>query len=276
MFGIFKSKPILSKEDTDFQIATFKWLLKHFGGDDFYTHATLVLPTREFFPSKVDSEEEAARETFQVVKKYAGMEEWACILEAQEEDLSTQVAPTLTIQNPPQNPLGTFEARENDEIVITYNPSIVGNPTQLVATLAHELSHYLTATCPTEPPGGWENWEFATDIAATFLGFGVFMSNSAFSFQQFTGSDSQGWSFNRSGYLSEEEHVYSLAIFLLLKDAEVEAAIVHLKPNLRKILKKCIKELSATEYIDELKAVEYLTATHNNLSQQGAASGASA
>ncbi|MDX6851136.1 hypothetical protein SCD92_17290, partial [Gilvimarinus sp. SDUM040013] len=56
------------------------------------------------------------------------------------------------------------------------------SPTQLVATFAHELSHYLTCTANEPPPGGWDNWEFATDIAATFLGFGVFMANSSFNF----------------------------------------------------------------------------------------------
>jgi hypothetical protein len=50
MFGLFKSKPILSQEDTDFQIATYKWLLKHFGAADFYEDSKLILSTREFFP----------------------------------------------------------------------------------------------------------------------------------------------------------------------------------------------------------------------------------
>lgn len=276
MFGMFKSKPVLSKQDTEFQIATFKWLLKNFGGDDFYQHATLVLPTKKYFPSKVETPEKAARETFLAVKKYAGMEEWPCRLKAQEDDIDTRVAPTLTIQNAPQNPLGTFEVKEGDEIVITYNPAIIHNPIQLVATLAHELAHYLTATSPEEPPGGWENWEFATDIAATFLGFGVFMANSAFNFQQFTEVGSQGWKHNRSGYLSESEYIYSLAVFLELKKISVEEVVNHLKPSLRKILKKCIKEISKLQYIEELLAVEHVPPAHNNLSQQYAASGASA
>lgn len=274
MFGIFKIKPILSREDTQFQIATFTWLLRHFGGGDFYNDTTLVLPTKEFFPSKVESAEDAAFKTFLVVKKLAGMEEWPCRLEAQEPDVATRVAPTLTIQNAPQNPLGTYEEKEKEEIVITYNPSIVATPTQLVATFAHELAHYLTATAPEEPPGGWENWEFATDVAATFLGFGIFMANSAFNFQQFTEIDSQGWAYNRSGYLSETEHIYSLAIFLLLKGIKPASALIHLKPSLRKVLKKCIKELSTSEYINELLAVEHVAPAHNNLSHQDVASSA--
>ncbi|MDH4318404.1 MAG: hypothetical protein OEV64_08445 [Desulfobulbaceae bacterium] len=44
----------------------------------------------------------------------------------------------------------------------------------MIATFAHELSHYLIATAPEPPPGGWESWKFATDIGATFLGFGIF------------------------------------------------------------------------------------------------------
>jgi hypothetical protein len=211
MLSFFKSKPLLSQSDIEFQVATFKWLLKNFGGDDFYKTTKLVLPTKDYFPSKVNSPEGAASETFEAVKKHAGLENWICKLEIQEEDADPVVAPTLAIQNAPTSPYGTFQATEENEVVITYNPALASQPTQLVATFAHELAHYLTATSKEEPPGGWENWEFATDIAATFLGFGVFMANSAFSFSQYTNSDSQGWKSSRNGYLSESEHIYALA-----------------------------------------------------------------
>lgn len=68
MFGLFKPKPILSEEDTDFQIATFKWLLTHFGGEHFYQETQLILPTRDYFPATVQSANEAALETFLTVK----------------------------------------------------------------------------------------------------------------------------------------------------------------------------------------------------------------
>lgn len=261
MFGFFKSKPLLSDQDLEFQIATYKWLLKHFGGDDFYKEAKLILPTREYFPAKVDSEEEAVESTFGMVKKYAGMEEWPCRLEAQEEDVDTLVAPTIAIQNAPTTPLGTFQAKSDDEIVITYNPSIANEPTQLVATFAHELSHYLTGTTPEDPPGGWDNWEFATDITATFLGFGIFMANSAFNFSQFTSAGSQGWHTSGSGYLSESEHIYALAIFLLLKKMPIESASKFLKPNLKKLLKAAVSEINNSNIIQELLSVECLEAS---------------
>lgn len=249
---------MLSREDREFQIATFQWLLRHFGGDGFFKHAMLVLPTKEFFPSRVTSADEAAYQTFNAVKKWAGMEQWPCRLEPQEKDVEVNMAPALAVQNAPFSPLGTFEARDDNNIVITYNPSVVANPTQLVATFAHELAHYLTATAQEEPPGGWENWEFATDIAATYLEFGVFMANSASNFQQFTEVGSQGWKHSRSGYLSEAEHSYALAIFLRLKKIAPEDALRNLKPSLRESLKKCLKELAATDCINELLTVEHV------------------
>ncbi len=258
MLGIFKVKPLLSVQDIGFQVDTYKWLLKNFGGKDFYEETKLVLPTKEFFPSSVNSEDEAALETFNAVKKFAGMDDWPCKLECQEEDINPLVAPTIAIQNIPNNPLGTFEAKSQSEIVITYNPSIVGNPTQLVATYAHELAHYLTGSGSEEPPGGWENWEFATDIAATFLGFGIFMASSAFNFSQYTDVDSQGWQYSRNGYLSEEEHIFSLAIFIELKKIPIESVSSFLKPSLNKMLKRAMKEIKQLNLISELESVEYV------------------
>ncbi|TDF38417.1 hypothetical protein EYS14_12110 [Alteromonadaceae bacterium M269] len=256
MLGLFKSEPLISENDREFQIASFKWLLGNFGGDDFYKNTYLVLPTKEYFPSQVQSEDDVAIETFKAIKKHANMVDWPCSLKKQQGDVDAVVAPTIVVQNTPKSPLGTFQVGDKDEAVITYNPNLVGNPTQLVATLAHELAHYLTASGGEEPPGGWENWEFATDIAATFMGFGIFMANSAFNFTQFSNSDSQGWQSNRSGYLSESEHIYALAIFLQLKKLPSDKALTYLKPHLRKLLKKAMKEINELGFISELSTVK--------------------
>ncbi len=256
MFNFFKPKPILSEQDATFQVETFKWLLKYFGGINFYDEARLILPTKEYFPSPLESAEEAALETFETVKNHAGMKDWPCQLVAQEEDINPIVGETLLVQNGPNSALGTFEYKGEGEVVITYNPSSLSKPTQLVATFAHELSHYLTGTAIEPPPGGWDNWEFATDIASTFLGFGIFMANSTFNFSQYTSTGSQGWQTSGSGYLAESEHIYALAIFILLKDICITEALNYLKPNLQKLLKKAIKEIKKTNIIEQLRAVE--------------------
>jgi hypothetical protein len=257
MLSIFKKKPLLSEVDRAFQHACYAWLLKHFGGDDFYKEAQLVLPTEDFFPTQIESPTEAAQVTFEQVKKFAGMEKWPCTLVAQEEDPNLVVAPTLIVQNAEHNPSGTFVANENNEVTITYNPRLTANPVQMVATFAHELSHYLTATAAEPPPGGWDNWEFATDICASFLGFGIFVANSAFSFNQHTSVDSQGWQSSRSGYLTEAEHSYALALFLVLKDIPFEVALEHCDANIKSNLKRAQQELEGNSIIEELRNVEY-------------------
>lgn len=214
---------------------------------------------KEFFPDLISSPQAAALATFSQVQKYAGLEHWPCKLEIQEEDLNPIVAPTVVIQNSEQNPLGTFSLDEDSEITITYNPRIVTNPTQMIATFAHELTHYLTGTAPKPPPGGWENWECATDIGATFLGFGFFIANAAFNFQQYTNVDSQGWQISGSGYLTETEYSYSLAIFLLLKEIDPKVAYPFCDVNIKSFLKKAIVELEDSQYINELKMIKLLS-----------------
>ncbi|MCG7865373.1 MAG: hypothetical protein JAY74_03265 [Candidatus Thiodiazotropha taylori] len=258
MWNPFRKKPLLSEENTLFQIECYKWLLTHFGGDDFYKEAQLVLPTSDYFPSIVDSSESAAQTTLNQVMKYAGMENWPVTLQAQEEDPNHLVAPTLAVQNVEQSPLGTFSVNEKNEATITYNPKITTDPIQMVATFAHELSHYLTGTAPEPPPGGWENWEFATDIGATFLGFGIFQANSAFNFRQYTSADAVGWQTSGGGYLTEAEHSYALAIFLLLKEIEPEFAFPHCDVNVRGYLKRALEELEGSNAIVQLRDVVYV------------------
>ena len=256
MWNIFKSKPILAEEDSYFQIECYKWLLKYFGGDDFYKEAQLILPTTAFFPDQIESPDEAAQAVFAHVKDYAGLSKWSCKLEIQNKDPNLVVSPTIVIQNVEHNPLGTISNNEHNEVIITYNPKLVANPTQMVATFSHELTHYLTSNAPEPPPGGWENWEFATDIGATFLGFGIFQANSAFNFTQHSSVDSQGWQTSGGGYLSEAEHSYALAIFLLLKEISPEIAYPHCDINIKSLLKSAIKELEQSSVIEDLRKTE--------------------
>ncbi|MCG7991006.1 MAG: hypothetical protein JAY99_15935 [Candidatus Thiodiazotropha lotti] len=258
MWNPFRKKPLLTEQDTRFQIECYRWLLTHFGGDDFYKEAQLVLPTGDYFPSIVDSNESAAQTTLKQVMKYAGMENWPVTLQVQEEDPNLRVAPTLTVQNVEQSPLGTFSVDENNQATITYNPKLTVDPTQMVATFAHELSHYLTGTAPEPPPGGWENWEFATDIGATFLGFGIFQANAAFNFRQHASVDAVGWQTSGGGYLTEAEHSYALAIFLRLKGLEPEIAFPHSDVNVKGYLKRALDELDRSNAIAELKEMAYV------------------
>lgn len=258
MWNPFRSRPLLSEENELFQVETYKWLLTHFGGAHFYENTQLTLPTEEYFPSKVSSAEEAALHTFEQVKNYSGLEKWPCKLKLQEEDANLVVGETLIVQNTEHNPHGTFSINDNKEVVITYNPKLTSSPVQMVATFAHELAHYLTSTAPEPPPGGWDNWEFATDIAGSFLGFGVFLANSVFNFSQYSSGGTIGWQTTGGGYLSEAEHSYSLAIFLMLKGISPDTVYSHCDGNIKSLLKKALNELQNKPYIGDLRKVKYI------------------
>lgn len=256
MWNPFKSKPLLKEEDELFQVETYRWLLTHFGGKYFYNDTQLILPTEEFFPTKVNSPDQAAQETFEQVKKYAGLENWPCILKKQEEDPNIIIGETLIVQQAENNPHGTFSVNDKNEATITYNPRLATNPTQMVATFAHELAHYLTSTAAEPPPGGWDNWEFATDITASFLGFGIFQANSVFNFRQFSSAGTYGWQTTGGGYLSESEHAFALGMFLMLKEIQPSIAYQYCDGNIKSFLKKAMVEIGDKQYIKELLKIE--------------------
>jgi len=258
MWNPFKSKPLLSEEDREFQFQNFKWLLTHFGGPYFYDTTNLVLPTDTYFPSEVSSNQDAAHSTFQHVLEHAGLANWPVNLEVQEADPNLEVSPTIVIRNTDTSPAGTFSVDENEKVKITYNPEIASDPVKMVSVFSHELAHYLTATSQEPPPGGWDNWEFTTDICAIFMGFGIFQANSAFKFQQYATSDSIGWRTSAVGYLSQPERCFALAIFLKLKNISPNVAYPHCDSNVKSYLKQAIGELDASNMINKLRGVRYL------------------
>ena len=255
---LFAPKPVLDEGTTEWVFAAYAWALESFGSDIFFQHTPLILPNDQFFPDRIEEGDDVAETLFSRVREYAGMADWPCRLVAQEKDANPAVAPAVLIQGAPSGPAGTFRVGgKHNDVQITYNPSQLRQPEALIATFAHELSHYLAHSAEKEPPGGRDFEEYATDLLAVFLGFGVFLANSAFTFQQYTGVDSQGWSAQRQGYLSEVQLTYALAIFAALKEIDRGSIEPHLDRNLRKVLKNSLKELAGrTEDMDRLLAIK--------------------
>lgn len=261
LLKIFKRKPkyLLDPDTTQWLFDTYAWALKNFGSDIFYEDTLLVTPTDKHFPDKISNTDEMATKVFNRVKIFAGMEKWECDLKAQEPDNNPVVSPTIVIQNAPQNPAGTFSIEENEKPIITYNPNQVNHPETLIATYAHELAHYLSNMSEEAPPNGEDLWEPATDLLAVFMGFGLFLSNTAFSFQQHTDIDSQGWATQQQGYLSQFELAYALAIFCLLKEIPYSTVQKYLKKSLQSFYKKAIKEIEKNENeLNKLRKIKSL------------------
>lgn len=259
--GLFGTKRPLSADEWEWQLASFKWLFAEFGGADEHRNDILVLPTVEFFPATDAKGDEFAREMFDIVKRCAGLEEWPTRL---EKGLATQqhkaVQPGFGIHHPSGDALGTFEVETTGDgkhvAVVTYAADQADHPVSLVATLAHELAHCLMSTAATSPPGGWDIHELTTDLTAVFLGFGIFLGNSARTSRAFTEFDQQGWETRGQGYLSERALMTALAISETLAGRDPLAAAPHLKPYLAKDLKLAARYAASRDLAADMAAID--------------------
>jgi hypothetical protein len=234
----FRRGTFLLPEDEAWHFDTWRWLLEDCGGMDRLLAAPIVNATREFFPPTDGVGHARAEHIFACVKRLAGMADWPCTLVAQPTRPGTRVA-ELGVLKPTTGhlPLGTF-SRSDGDVTITYDPDLLGEPAKLVATLAHELSHYMIANVRSRVPGGEEMHEYATDLGTVFLGFGLFGANRAFEFSQHHDSYSLGWKTSSMGYLRERDWVFALATFLSLRSEKPERLKGLLKPHLYAQLRK--------------------------------------
>jgi len=248
MFGLFRKDALLDKELADWQFGCFEWLLRHTGGLESFRQRRLILPTPQFFPHDGSRGHTFAEMIFHQVKTYAGMADWPCKLQCQEDDPDPKVSRYVYVEGAPSSPAGTFRALEEGGALITYHPRQLHDPMSLVATFAHELAHYRTAKFAEPPPGGWEVWEPATDLAAVFLGFGIFLANSRFNFSHFSDGRTSGWRWQQQGYVSDAEVLHMHAIFSVLLELEPHETLTHLKSALRGIYKRVYKDVSKSTH----------------------------
>ncbi len=253
---MFFNRRIIDRDEEEWQIDAARWVIANFGGLEQIRETKLILPTKDYFPTDGEEGDELAVVVWDKIKSHAGMEEWPCELVPQDEMAPHQLSDFMVQKFDNPSPAGTFGLSPDGEQpipTVTYDAGLTANPMQLIATLAHELAHYLMATSKEAPPGGWEVHEEATDFLTVFMGFGVFSANSAFHFRQFSDGFSQGWESRRSGYLSEAALIHALSLFLVLREAPVAAALEHLKPHLQSLLTRAHKRQLKDPRIAELR-----------------------
>lgn len=209
----------------------YLWLEQNLPKRDDGSGARLILPTPQDYPMPNTGDHAFAESVFQTTRGYMGLAQWPCRLVPQSDahERHQQSLQAQGLMGPTKGAAGTFSIQ--DEVEITYAPSGLKDPTGLVATLAHELCHYLLAGMKTEPPCGWEQHEPLTDLCAVHEGFGVFLANSAFQFGQWGDAMQSGWQWSKKGYLTEEELGFALGIFVVRSGIEPQLSGAHLKRN---------------------------------------------
>ncbi len=258
--GLFGSKKLIDGDEWEWQLACFQWLLKNTGGIEEFRKYLLIKPTRDFFPSTYADKPNQAELLFNIIKTHAAMTDWPVTLRAGEKSKPNSLHPATNFVHEKAPPLGTFQTVKNSsgmhDVIINYNPNLLENIEGFIATMAHELSHYLMHSFNTLPPGGKKLEEHATDLCTVFIGFGIFLSNNAKTADGFTDFDQQGWQVGYAGYLSEAALITALSITETLAGRDPMMAQNYLKPYLAKDLKKACKYLSKREILNDIMTVD--------------------
>ena len=242
----FTRKPILDPETAAWHAENFAWLIRQFGGAKAFGETRLVLPRPGFFKADNAQGHSRALEILDQVKAYCGMSEWDVELVADDNPLARQHALSLAMVAPQKHALGTFGLAGN-RATITYVPALLQRPQAFIATMAHELAHYLLASAPGRPICADDEVECLTDLTAVYLGFGVFLANSRFEFEGLQDHMLQGWQMRTSGYLPEADIIHALALFIYAKELDPAPACHCLKPHLAKMLRRALRHLAGND-----------------------------
>jgi len=208
-----KPKSFLDASRREWQFEVFGWLLRNTGGYAKFVENPLVLPTEEFFPDRGMKGHAGVAALFRRTREHAGMEDWPCSVEPAKNEAQASTEP--------------------DRVPVVTYPRGSLDPIALVAHFARELSRYLVATFEEPPPGGDAALEPVIELTTVFLGFGLFMANSAARQVKYE--------------LSEGELAHAVALFCLLGRKPAESGDTHLNPHLRKHVRLAALDLAQYE-----------------------------
>ncbi len=154
------------------------------------------------------------------------------ILNHQHTSLIEKIAPSLATRRKQGlsakslAPGGFYYGKgENDKFEISMVRTLLDEPEDMVAVLAHETAHIKLLGEDRIA----ENNEPLTDLTTIFFELGVFNANSAFK----TFADNKYWGWSQSGYLSQMAWGYALALFAYVRQEEAPAWASHLCKNVK-------------------------------------------
>ncbi|WP_431211739.1 hypothetical protein ACQ86N_38985 [Puia sp. P3] len=204
-------------EDTRVWLENAILLLLDIFGKDETLKRKILTPESRHFPVKYDGSERCAFETLAIVARQ---------METPLENIKLDFYDENLRHITEGNPGGLYWGKgENDKFEISLGRKWLDEPENMVAVLAHEIAHIkLLGDGRME-----ENNEQITDLTTIFFGLGIFNANAAF--QWFADNKRFGWS--ESGYLTQMEWGYALALFAYIRDEDEPAWAEHLCKNVR-------------------------------------------
>lgn len=243
LMNIVRPKKLISEQSAHWIIECYKWALNHFDQDEFKHRTCLIQPTNQFFSGNVSSVHQKAENIFQHSLHYAGLTHWPFQL-VSPSNLRASVFIDVEPIDITRNSAKTLEKPEavSDVIQISYDPQQTLKPEDLASNYAHLFAQYLVLHAKKLPPGGEEYIREATEVLAVFMGFGVLLANSAYTFRGGCGS-CYNPAANRAASLSENEVIFALALFCHLKGIVPADAHKYLKRHLKSSYSSAVRQV---------------------------------
>jgi len=204
-----------------------------------------VLPNNACFPSRVDSLSALAQSSFTQVKEHAKLAHWPIDLNL-SNPLNAPSLPQLTFNQAYYGDACqvTSDFSQHNRIVLSGNVADFSNPQTAISHLIMQLSTVVLTY--SEQDITVQQDLIRIELMASFLGFGVMLANTTYQFRGGCGSCYKPGA-NRQHGLSEEEMIYALALFCLLKEVPNKQVLPYLKGYLRGVFKQSLKQLKASE-----------------------------
>lgn len=243
--SLFTPKPVIDADTKAWLFDCVAWAITEFGHQTFQQHTCLVLPNNKYYPGRVDSIEGMAQNIFAKTVEYSNMQHWPLVLVNPQQWQGHQV-PTIRCSGQLRDNNSQILLPDHLNIIqIGYNPSQVNQPQDMIATLVQQLASVLIRATQSTPPGGQNMIPAAIDVLSCIMGFGVMFANTAYQFRGGCGSCYNPHA-NRQAILPENDMLYALAIFCVLKQVPVSEVTTHLKAHLRSVFKSMHKDVSKT------------------------------
>jgi hypothetical protein len=127
---------------------------------------------------------------------------------------------------------------------ISYASAMMKQPMDLVGSMSKSITQHFLYQSQLELPNGPESFDATAEILSIFMGFGIMIANTAYTFRGGCGRcyDPRA---NRTAALSEDEAIYCLALFCHHKQITNKQVTALLKGYLRGRFRKARKQVAA-------------------------------
>lgn len=194
MLGLLKPKAPVEIREKVWTERRMRWLTHRLGIDRLKA-ATMVLPTREFFPDQYAGEPEDVADVFSHVCEF--MDTSADRFELSVKGCCQDGA--------------CCDPKPGDKPVVQVGTEDVADQERLIATLSRAVAREaLTGIEVTREQA--DDFDSLTDLTAVFLGMGVFQANTAVKSTAYSQGGWEYWSIRGAGHLQARVPGYAMAL----------------------------------------------------------------